>query len=427
MLINNDTLNFLNLKDTDVEECDSTTDGNTLFLNVVLKRKEHQCPSCNHKTNTIKDYSIKIISHSIFNDGRVAKIRYKQRRYICKFCKKSFIEDNPFTKIMDKVSKLVINTIIEKLKDPNITYSNVAKELNVTITTVQNIFDENVKYKRRKLPTYLCIDEFHCSNANPLTRYSCFFLDFERNLVIDVIKSRRKDYLANYLTKIPLEERQMVEHVCIDMWPTYKEISTLYFPNALISVDSFHVVKDIQIHLDSIRKRIMSKFSPNSKEYYLLKKYNWLLFKPHSEIKYNEPRYNRKLEYYVNHIQILESILKISKELNDAYEWKEKYTRFNKKCNYETAEEELKQLIIDLEHLKLLEFEPVLKTLKFWSKEIINSFIKYLDVGRIHNGKIENRNNVNKKLQKVSNGITNFERYRNRIFLCINGNKKETN
>ena len=76
---------------------------------------------------------------------------------------------------------------------------------------------------------------------------------------------------------------------------------------------------------------------------------------------------------------------------------------------------------MDLEYLKLLEFEPVIKTLKFRSKEIINSFIKYQDVGRIHNGKIENRNNVNKKLQKVSNGITNFERYRNRILLCING------
>ncbi len=98
MPINNDTLNFLNLKDTDVKKCDSTTDGNTLFLTVVLKRNEHQCPSCNHKTNTIKDYSIKIINHSIFNDGRVAKIRYKQQRYICKFCKRSFVEDNPLTR-----------------------------------------------------------------------------------------------------------------------------------------------------------------------------------------------------------------------------------------------------------------------------------------------------------------------------------------
>ena len=74
MPINNDTLNFLNLKDTDVEECDSTTDGNTLFFDIVLKRKELQCPSCNRKTNTIKDYSIKTINHSIFNDGRVAKL-----------------------------------------------------------------------------------------------------------------------------------------------------------------------------------------------------------------------------------------------------------------------------------------------------------------------------------------------------------------
>lgn len=89
---------------------------------------------------------------------------------------------------------------------------------------------------------------------------------------------------------------------------------------------------------------------------------------------------------------------------------------FNKKYNYETAQEDLKQLIMNLEHLKLLEFEPVLKTLKFWSKEIINYFIKYPDVRRIRNGKIENRDNVNKKIQKVSNGIINFERYRNRIF-----------
>lgn len=112
-----------------------------------------------------------------------------------------FIEDKPFTKIINEVSKLVINAVIEKLKDSNITYSNVARELNVTITIVQNIFDETVKYNTRKLPTYLCIDEFHCSNANLLTRFSCFFLDFEHNLVIHVIKSKRKDYLANYLTK----------------------------------------------------------------------------------------------------------------------------------------------------------------------------------------------------------------------------------
>ena len=89
--------------------------------------------------------------------------------------------------MMDKVSKLAINTIVEKLKDPNITYSNVAKELNVTITTVQNIFDENVKYKRRKFPTYLCIDEFHCSKANPLTRYSCFFGDLNFRGILSVL------------------------------------------------------------------------------------------------------------------------------------------------------------------------------------------------------------------------------------------------
>lgn len=77
------------------------------------------------------------------------------------------------------------------------------------------------------LPKYLCIDEFHCSNTNSLTRYACFLLDFENNKVIEVLKSRRKDYLINFLSKLPINERNNVRHVCIDMWPTYKDVSIM--------------------------------------------------------------------------------------------------------------------------------------------------------------------------------------------------------
>ena len=69
--------------------------------------------------------------------------------------------------------------------------------------------------------------------------------------------------------------------------------------------------------------------------------------------------------------------------------------------------------------------EPIIKTLKKWRQEIINSFIKYENIGRIHNGKIEGRNNTNKKLQRVSNGLANFKRYRNRIFHCINNKQNQ--
>lgn len=129
----NNILNFLNLKEEDVEES------------------------------------------SIHNDGRSSKIRYKQRRYYCSICKKSFVEDNPFTKANDKVSRLIINNVIEKLKDPCRTYESIAKELNISSTEVIKIFDENINYERLPFPKYLCIDEFHCSSTNSLTRMLASF------------------------------------------------------------------------------------------------------------------------------------------------------------------------------------------------------------------------------------------------------------
>ncbi len=38
MPINNGTLNFLNLKDVNIEECDLIVNVNTLFFDVVLKK-----------------------------------------------------------------------------------------------------------------------------------------------------------------------------------------------------------------------------------------------------------------------------------------------------------------------------------------------------------------------------------------------------
>ena len=108
MSIDNNTLNFLNLKESQVEEISTTSDNENVFFNVLLKRTNQKCPSCNSFTNKVKDYKNKIIRHSIFNDGRESFISYKQRRYFCPICTKSFIEPNPFVNNNDKVSKLLI-------------------------------------------------------------------------------------------------------------------------------------------------------------------------------------------------------------------------------------------------------------------------------------------------------------------------------
>ena len=60
----------------------------------------------------------------------------------------------------------------------------------------------------------------------------------------------------------------------------YRDIITIFFKNATVVADSFHVVKHISDALDSIRKRIMRRFEDDKKsdEYYMLKYRKELLF-----------------------------------------------------------------------------------------------------------------------------------------------------
>ena len=98
-------------------------------------------------------------------------------------------------------------------------------------------------------------------------------MDFKNNKIINILKSRRKDYLQNYLTKISIENRKKVKHISIDMWETYRQMAYLYFPNAIVSIDSFHVIQDIERYVDKIRISIMNRYDKKSDQYYLLKEF----------------------------------------------------------------------------------------------------------------------------------------------------------
>ena len=108
------------------------------------------------------------------------------------------------------------------------------------------------------------------------------------------------------------------------------------------------MIKNYNEALDKVRKRVMNKFPKKSVEYYLLKKFNWTLFK--DEVRENESKWNKKLHRYINYPQILDLILGISDELRTAYYLKSDYVYFNKHSNLENAEND-KISFIDAEYL----------------------------------------------------------------------------
>lgn len=91
----NNTINLINLKENDVESIDTARKEKTLYIYLTLKKVKEICPSCGTLEYKIKDYKTRKINHPILNDENCI-IVYRQRRYICDTCRKTFYEKNPF-------------------------------------------------------------------------------------------------------------------------------------------------------------------------------------------------------------------------------------------------------------------------------------------------------------------------------------------
>ena len=82
----------------------------------------------------------------------------------------------------------------------------------------------------------LLIDEFHFSRHTKY-KYPAILMNFENNLIIDIIESRTHDIMSDYFFKINLEERKKVEYICTDMSFIFKPLLKTYFPNSTLLVD----------------------------------------------------------------------------------------------------------------------------------------------------------------------------------------------
>ena len=122
------------------------------------------------------------------------------------------------------------------------------------------------------------LDELH---SHELSRrnssYLCILVDSERRTVWDVLDSRSKMALSLFFSNIPREEQLRVKYVTIDMWEPYKDIARTYFPNCVIAVDPFHVIKHLTQGFERLRIDLMNMSPYGSNAYYLLKKWSHLL------------------------------------------------------------------------------------------------------------------------------------------------------
>ena len=419
--------NILNVDDKDIDSLDCIDDSNgNLTLTIKLLRKESDvCPACD-KPGRIHGYNTKKLNHSIFAN-RKCIIIFKQRRYKCVDCDLTFSESNPFAKRNGKITHETKINVLKDLNRTNVTYNQVAGRYNITATEVQRIFDKHVNIEPHALPEALSIDEHYFPNSDYDGLYMFIMMDFRTGELIDIYPDRKKSYLISkfsaiknrtYNDKTHTSELSRVKYISMDLNDYYRQVCKLYFPNAIICADEFHVIKNLNDYFDNVRKRC--RRNCDSDLYiYLLTKFECVL-SVDADLD-NIGKYNRKLGRYINYRGIRELIFEAFPDIRIAYELKEDYISFNRTATLNNAEIELEKLIEAFKNCSIKEYKAFSSLLINWEKEIVNSFI-VIEGKRINNSFIESRNRQIGSLIYNANGLSNFKRTRNRIMYCINKN-----
>ena len=359
----------------------------TITIMVSIERKIHKCPNCESETNIIHDYRKQIITDLNIHNKTV-KIHLRKRRYRCPNCGKKFYEENTFLSRYSRRTMRVTESIINSLRN-SVPYSRVAKEHNVSTTTVLRLFD-SVFYNSKPLPKVLLIDEFK-GNAGK-EKFQCILMDGETKEIIDILPSRRYADLSLYFSK---KDTSNVRFLVSDLWKPYRDLCLTYFRKAKHVADRYHVIRQAAWAMEDVRKSEQKMLNKNSR----------LRFK-HCAHLLIKKRLNLKNEEAIKVSQILNA----SSKLRAAYWLKEAfYDIYNSETRAE-AYESLRNWCLESGNCEFKRFQKCAKTMSEWSQSILNS-IEF----NYTNGSIEGMNNKIKVLKRISYGVQNFRRFRNRI------------
>lgn len=388
---NNFITNLLDLKGVNIIKFRNRK--NRIRIHIELPIREHSCPCCHHKTSRVHDYRFQLIK-DIPIYYKDTFIYYRKRRYVCTNCGKRFFEKNSFLPKRARKTNRLTAFIIDMLRQKQ-SIKDVAKIANVSTSTVLKLLpylSVNASY----LPEVLCIDEFRGNAGN--FKYQVSLIDAKIGKPIDIIKCRYKHHLFSYFNKFSLDERKKVKYVVMDLWQPYKDLASIYFPNAKIVADRFHYIRYIIQAVDTIRKQVQTNLTPEERRYFkhsrklLLSRYINLNKEQREELNYILINYSEELRRVYNEKEELLNII----HSNNKYESIDKLNKWIK-SNLDSQYKVLRDCA---------------NTYSNWIKEIRNSLLVPYS-----NGVMEGYNNKIKVLKRIAFGFRNFDNFKTRILL----------
>lgn len=351
------------------------------------------CHRCAVKSEAIYDHRWIQIKDAPIRGRVVPILLILKRRFWCKPCKKPFTE--PVRGILPgrRTTQRFRIAVFEACKRYR-NLSQVRRDFKVSSDFVYKIFYEQLELKRRMnnqypWPIALGFDE-HGIGKNKQTgrtQFVTMVVNQSRGSLMEVVKGKSIDELIDGLRHIP--GRENVRFVTMDMCDPYRGFVKLFFPQAHIIADKFHVLRLLTAAIMRERKAIVGSNANRRARKLLLVS-------------------SKKLDYF--DALTIRRYLENYPKLKELYEFKESLHEIYRIKHPRAAGRALDALILLSQCSVTPEIKTLGKTLLKWKAEVLNYFHT-----RITNARVESFNNTASMVRRCAYGYRSLNNYRLRV------------
>lgn len=341
------------------------------------------CPHCGIYTDQLhQNRPVLVRDLSIF--GRPTYLYLPRRQFYCSECQKYSTETLEFVDGKRRHTQRYEEDIYQRVQVSNM--EQVGREEGLKYDEIKGMFDHVRSKKQEVKPTKkISIDEISMRKGQQ--DFVTVVSDIERGCLIELMDSHKQDDIIATLREQPLELREVVEEVSVDMWGGFPKVIAEVFPNAVVVFDRFHVMQRVNRELNKLRWTLGVR--DRGSKYLLLRNKEDLTDKQKIE-----------LESIFSHCECLRVAYEMKEDLREIYE---------KSRTIKSGKRKLTKWLRTAEIL----FVESSQTIQNHLDGICNYF-----KNRTTSGVMEGINNRIKLIMRQGYGFSNFGNFRSRVLAC---------
>ncbi len=375
--------------------------GEEIIVSAKKRSKTARCPTCKTRSKKLKDYlkETKILHLMLCNQK--VYLSFKKRRFVCSSCVKVFIEQLPFLPRYQRRSIYASKHALERLTDSS--FLATTKRLGISYGSLTTLLTKvfsltSINWGGQKVGGVirLGIDEHHFGRKN---KYLVTIANLLTGKPVHILPNDKQSTLRAFLKQLPIEAKEIIDEVCIDMKQSFLGAVKLELPNTRIVIDHFHIIQDANRRVNQARlieDDVEEKIKGNGP-----KRIPWKLITRNKE--HLKGKQAQLINYYLSRYPAVSIFYACKEKLRDMYKSQDK----------EEATVQLTTLIRFMSSSEYPELWQWARTLTFYQPYILNYFDNHTT-----NATTEGLHRKFKLIQRTAYGFRNPEVYARRIMLA---------